>query len=340
MAATKKGADHMAKVRDALAKQFGKTAVIALSDERAKSRSAIQTVIPTGIDVIDRYLCPVGGLATGRISEVYGEEGVGKSSLCYQIIGAAQRFGADCYHLDPELSFDDTRAPVFGVDLNRLTMLQPPALEDLFEMVKTIGRLHDSARGPFLLTWDTIAATRTRAGVSAEAGSRKTGEVPRIMSEQLANILDVLAANNGHLLAFNQVRANIGVMFGDTSTTPGGKAPKFYASWRLALLGGKAIKAADNTHTGKIITALVRKTRFSEPYRKARLWFNYTTGYDNAATTIAHAKALKLMDGRAASGRAKRGKNALLEARTVLGWLDSAPAVPVPADGVARDEEE
>ena len=336
---------YLAAVDAALAKRFGKTSVIDLGKSAAASR--VTDVIPSGIEVIDRYLLPCGGFAAGRIFEVAGAENVGKSSLLAQVFASAQRDGADTYLVDPELAFDEGRAvDPFGVDLKRLRMLRPTCLEDLLEMLKVVLAARPPAAPPVLIGWDAVASTKTKAGSEAEAGQRRPGDFAAIMSDQLPIMVELLVKHRGVLLALNQLRANIGVRFGDKETTPGGRALPFYASGRIRLLGGKAVKDAKGNHIAKVITALMVKTRFSPPFRKARIRLDYATGFNNGWSTLEHAKTSGVLSGQA------RGAEALLEARRKLGWLDAPPDAAPPPETVedlldqpedsveAREEEE
>lgn len=325
----------------ALQSKFGEMKALTIDDE-AMAAAHIREFIPTGIDVLDWYILGRGGLPVGRMSEVFGEEGSGKTSLGYSAIAQVQRMGGMGVWGDPEMSFDDERARMFGVDTERLLILQPETLEEWFEQVKMTLKLHDPDEGPMLIVWDSIASMVTKGGIEREAGDRRVGDVPLVMSEELKKILPLLTRHRAHLMALNQVRAKIGVMYGDNTTTPGGKAPKFYASQRLQILGGKAVKNAKEEHIAKIVTYLGVKNRLAAPYLKGKVRLDYHVGFNNIWSTVWHAKRMKMIKCRADgfAGASVEGLAAYKESLEKLGWSSNVP-LPEEADDVdlAVDED-
>jgi len=337
------GKDVLDRTLAVLRKKFGEHTAVRMGAGAAHN-SKVTHVIPTGIEVLDYYVLgdvrgkPIGGLPCGRVSELYGSYGCGKTSLAYAALAACQRDGGTAVMTDAEFEFDEARAELFGVDLGNLLLLQPRNLEMALEQIKTVVGSHDPRRGPMLIAYDSLASSKTAAGMERVAGKRGVGDVPLIMSEEFPKILALLGPKLAHLLLLNQVRANIGVMFGDNTTTAGGNATKFYASHRLQILGGKAVKDSKTMrHTGKVITVMCAKTRFSEPYRKARVRLNYATGWDNEYSTVEHAKTLGVLAGRNAKGKAIKGHRAHAEALHKLGWPGAAAVVGAAKKG---DEQE
>ena len=313
MATTK--ADHAKRVLDAVRKEFGQGSATLLRDDEVQRPSE---VIPTGLEVHDHYVLGVGGLPVGRVIELYSEEGAGKTSLGHTYLAAAQRVGGVGALMETEHAFDPTRSPVFGVRNEDLLLLQPDHLGDVLAQIeglcKTIKAQH---LGPSVLVWDSVAATPTKAefegGVAGDAGhgadrARDLSRAMRILTKRVSESRLVL-------VCINQVRENIGVMFGDQYTTAGGKAIKFHASVRLQLLGGKAVKGTHGEHVAKDVTLMSVKNRLAPPFRKARLRLNYEEGWDNDWSTLDHAKTFG-----AAPAKSRVGARTLEAARKKLGW--------------------
>ncbi len=224
-----------------------------------------------------------------------------------------------------------------GVDIENLLVLNPETLEMCMESMKIVLNNHSPLNGPLLLVWDSIAATKTARSAKAEASKITVGETPRMLSEELPKIMKLLNSHRAHLFAINQIREKIGVMFGPTTTTPGGHSVHFYCSWRLQFFGGKAVKDKNEQHTGKIVTLVSVKTRFSAPFRKSRVRLDYATGWNNPWSTCEHAKTMKLVNPRSYSGKAKHGPTAHMEALGALGWAPGVMPPPAPA-GDSEDE--
>lgn len=339
MAAAKKPKVRDKAIIDAIRKKFGVQAALSVTEERAAA-GQITEYISTGVDVLDHYVIGRGGLPCGRISEIYGTEGCGKTSLAYSAIAAAQAEGGIAVVADSEYSFDEERARTFGVDLGGLIVLQPQNMEEFFEQVKTILEAHDPDDGKLLIVWDSLASTKTKIGETAVAGESKIGEVPRLLSQELPKLLKPLHRKRAHLMILNQIRAKIGVMFGPNTTTPGGNAPKFYASVRVEFFGGKAVKNAAGEHIAKVVTILAQKNRLAPPFRKARVRFDYATGYNNLYSTVEHAKTMKVIEPRERgfSGKGKEGVAAYTEACSRLGWKPRIPDV-IPGEHGSGDED-
>jgi recombination protein RecA len=332
----KKGAKKTA-ARKPSAKSESRTAAMArmIQSKFGGMSAAIPTgeqvieTVSTGVDVLDHYVLGRGGHPRGRILEIYGPEGSGKTSFGYQSIAQAQRAGGIGVWVESpgEGGIDESRAQVFGVDLDALLILRPATLEQSLDQMREVLTLHDADDGPMEIVWDSVAGMVTAEGQKRDAGNRKVGDVPLILSDELKKLPPLLAKHNGHLTAINQVRAKIGVMFGDNTTTPGGNALKFYASQRLAILGGKAVKDSKGQHTAKIVTLLAVKNRLGSPWRKAKVRLDYTTGFNNIWSTIWHAKVMKMIKCRADgfAGPSREGLAVYAEALEALGWQSRVP---------------
>ena len=321
-------------MRAAVDQKLGKGVAYRLEGREAASQ--VHEVIPSGIDVIDLYAVGVGGFPVGRMVEIFGDEACGKTSLLYQTIANHQRAGGVAVLADSEFSYDEDRATTLGIDSDQLLMLNARTLEDTLEGIKAILTAHDPKNGPLLIAWDSIASTKTKAGISASVGDKTPGEVARIFSDELPKIVPLMHQKRAALVALNQTRVKFGVMFGNNVETPGGKAIKFYASVRLQFFGGKAIKNALGEHTGKIVTIMGAKNRFAPPFRKVRVRFDYATGYNNEWSTIEHAKRLKVAKGPTKTGKA--GRKQYEDAMAKLGWKLRTPSEGGPVDAGGEEE--
>lgn len=322
MARKKTTVTPASRLAAAVAKKFGSGKAIILSENRAISQPT--EWLSTGVDVLDHYVLGRGGLPVGRASEWFGGNNIGKTTLLYRMLARTQKHGVAVY-IDVEQSFDEDRAVQMGVNPKTLVIVQPYSLEELFEEVKEILRLHNVNDGPMLLGWDSIASAVTETAHGKVAGKSKVADVPQILSQELKKVTAMLPRKRAHLVMLNQIRDNIGVMFGDKTNTPGGHAPKFYSSQRVQFLGGKAVKNARSEHVAKIVTAIAVKNRLGPPFRKARIRLDYSeVGYNNVWSTVFHAKRMQLMKPREKgfAGPSKEGIATYMEATELLGWPD------------------
>jgi len=263
------------------------------------ARSDVKEVIPTGIAVLDRYILGVGGLPVGRISETYSEEGVGKTSLVLGAIAACQRAGGLAIMVETEAALDSQRALAFGVNLREVILLQPGHIPEAGRQIELALQSVPKDVGPVLVAWDSIAATMSKE--EAEEGlpdSQSFDKRAKDFSQMMRVLAPLIARSRAHLMLINQVRANIGVMFGDKFITPCGKAIKFHASIRLQMFGGKAQKDSSGQHEGKDVTIMAVKNKLTRPFRKAKVRLNYTGGWDDDWSTLNHAKQLGLVEPR------------------------------------------
>ncbi len=298
-----------------LKKKYG--ARICVLQDEVQALAQVKEYIPSGMDVIDNFLLARGGAPVGRITEIIGEEASGKTALLYRWLGCVQRMGGVAALGDVELSFDDERARVHGVDISQLVMEQPANLEEALEMIKDTVGYHNPKHGPLLVGLDSIAGLNTKKGIGMAVGEAEVGAVARILSDELRDMGKLLTAHRAHLICINQIRHKIGKTFGSNLTTPGGRALGFYASSRLQFFGGKGIKVKGQ-HVGKVVTLVAIKSRMASPFRKVRLRFDYATGYNNAWSTLEHAKTLGLIKPRTRKG--ERVQPTYLEALEALDW--------------------
>src|ERR671926_1213126 len=206
-------------------KQFGKGAVMKLGEH---SMSDGLTIIPTGSIALDIAL-GVGGIPRGRIVEVFGPEGSGKTTVCLHIIAEAQRQGGIAAFIDAEHALDPTYARELGVNIDELLVSQPDSGEQALEIADMLVR----SGALSLVVIDSVAALVPRAEIEGEMGDSHVGLQARLMSQALRKLSGSLNRSGTTAIFINQLREKIGVMFGSPETTPGGRALKFYSSVRL-----------------------------------------------------------------------------------------------------------
>lgn len=306
------------RIVDKIRASFGSASALIMSE--GGSRSEVTEVIATGIEVLDHHVIGCGGLAAGKLHELFGGEGAGKSALTYAFLAAAQREGGVAALVETEEALSVERAKVFGIDLDQLALIQPEHMEQALEQMAAAMHAIPTGVGPNLLCWDSIAATPTKkeAEDGMEAGA-EMGERARMLSRACRVLMPLAAKKRTALLFVNQVRQKIGVLYGDNETTPGGNAVKFHASFRLMLSTGKSIKDGDK-HVGKYVNAYARKNRFAEPHRKAELRLDFADGWNDGWSTLNHAKDKKLVP----DSYSTRSDKQIAEAREKLGWGASA----------------
>jgi recombination protein RecA len=294
MAGPKKN-DVIDKIMAAINKGFGGAAQ-RLSKG---AKSDVKEAIPSGLETLDRYVLGCGGWPVGRISEVFSEEGGGKTSLLLAALANVQRIGGIAIMCETEVALDSKRALDFGVDLDRVILLQPGHLDEATRQIELTLESIPADAGPVLIGWDSVAATQSKEeALDGLPDKDSFDKRAKAISQAMRVLSPLVARSRTHLMLINQVRANIGVLFGDKHVTPGGKAIKFHASIRLQLFSGKAQKDPAGQHVGKDVIAVAVKNKLVRPYRKSRLRLMYDTGWDDEWTTRNHAKELKLIGGR------------------------------------------
>lgn len=323
----------------AVRKAFGKESALVLGE--GGSLAEVERTVPTGIEVLDRWVLGVGGMPVGRMVEVFGEEGCGKSTLAASCVAACQREGGVAIVADTEYALDPSRAALLGVDLGSLVLLQPGHMEEaLAQMQVAVEAACKVSKGPTLVVWDSIAATPTRREVEEGlGGDAAVGERARILSPACSVLARLAAEQRACFLFVNQVRQKIGVLFGNRTTTPGGHAVKHQASVRLQLIRGKSLKEGKGNHVGMTVTAMTFKNKHAPPFRLARARLYYSRGWDNAWSILDHAKDRKLVpDGSALDAVT------LAKALQALGWdkgpraLDAAKLLAQAYEGDAVEQ--
>ena len=240
-------------------KQFGRGAVIRLGE-----RPRIQVdVISTGSVALDLAL-GVGGIPRGRITEIYGQESSGKTTLGYHIIAEAQKKDGIAAIVDAEHAVDATYARNLGVDIDALLVSQPDTGEEALEIVDALVR----SGAVDVVVVDSVAALVPRAEIEGEMGDAHVGLQARLMSQALRKIGGSVSKTNTAAVFINQIREKIGIMFGNPETTPGGRALKFWSSVRLEVRRVDNVKVGSDT-VGTRVRVKVAKNKVAPPFRLA-----------------------------------------------------------------------
>jgi recombination protein RecA len=217
-------------------KQYGKGSIMRMGE---KATMAIESV-PTGALSLDLAL-GIGGLPRGRVTEIYGPESSGKSTLAMHVVAEAQRNGGVCAYIDAEHAMDPVYAKAIGVDIDQLLISQPDTGEQALEICDTLVR----SGAIDVLVVDSVAALTPRAEIEGEMGDVQPGLQARLMSQALRKLTASISRSNCMVIFINQIRMKIGVMYGSPETTTGGNALKFYASVRLDIRRVSTIKERD-----------------------------------------------------------------------------------------------
>src|SRR5574341_47335 len=242
-----------------LRKRFGDGAIMKLGEATGMKVDAI----PTGSISLDLAL-GVGGIPRGRVTEIYGPEASGKTTICQHVIAEAQKMGGVAAFIDVEHALDPPYAEKCGVNVDELLISQPDTGEQALEIAETLVR----SGAVDVVVIDSVAALVPRAEIEGEMGDAHMGLQARLMSQALRKLSGAIKRSNTAVIFTNQLRQKIGVMFGNPETTTGGMALKFYASVRLDVRPIDAIKSGDE-QIGNRKRVRVKKKKVAPPFRKA-----------------------------------------------------------------------
>ena len=268
-------------------KQFGKGSILRLG---SKDAIVPVSVISTGSISLDAAL-GVGGLPRGRVTEIFGPESSGKTTIALQVIAEAQKKGGIAAFIDVEHALDPAYARKLGVDIDNLLVSQPDYGEQALEITNTL-----TASGQIdVLVVDSVAALVPKAELEGEMGDSHMGLQARLMSQALRKLTGVVSRSRTCLIFINQIREKIGVMFGNPETTTGGRALKFYASVRLDIRRIAAIKDGDSV-VGNRTKVKVVKNKVASPFREAEFDIIYGEGVSKEGDLIDLGVAQNLVE--------------------------------------------
>ena len=260
----------MSNLEKALAdinKKFGKNSVIVLGDEDPNKVNCI----PTGSLQLDKALG--GGIAIGRITEIYGVEGAGKTTLCLQIVNQCQQSGDNVAYVDVENAVDLNYAKTLGVDVSSLIFSQPSSAEQALDIVEALVKSNEVK----LVIIDSVAALAPQAELDGEMGDATVGLVARLMGKALRKITAAVNKSNCAVVFINQLRSNIGG-YGNPDTTTGGRALKYAASQRIEMRKTTAIKEGQ-TVVGNLVKIKIVKNKICPPMQVVELPLIFGKGF-------------------------------------------------------------
>lgn len=277
---TKKSDATASSIKDTLAEiktKFGEDSIMKLGDKPKVNVN----VIPTGSIGLDAAL-GVGGMPRGRIIEIFGPESSGKTTLSLHVIAEAQKLGGVCAFIDAEHAMDPEYSKRLGVKIDELLISQPDHGEQALEIVESLvrsGKLD-------VIVIDSVAALTPKDEIEGDMGAHHVGKQARLMSQALRKLTSIVAKSKTVVIFINQIRMQIGVMFGNPETTPGGKALKFYTSVRLDIRRIAQIKKGEEIMGGRVRVKVV-KNKVAAPFKQTEFDLMYNEGISREGEMIA-----------------------------------------------------
>lgn len=317
-------------------KQYGKGAIMRLGDARALLKIS---AISTGSLALDVAL-GIGGIPRGRITEIFGPESSGKTTLALQVVAEAQKAGGIAAFVDVEHALDPEYAKNMGVDIDNLYISQPDTGEQALEIMESLVR----SNAVDIVVLDSVAALVPKAEIEGDMGDAQMGLQARLMSQALRKLTGAISKSLTSAVFINQIREKIGVMFGNPETTPGGRALKFYSSIRIDIRKVDTIKNGQEM-VGNRVKAKVVKNKLAPPFRQAEFDIIYGKGISRTGSVLDMAVEKSLVNrsgtwfnyGDVKMGQGRESARAFLEehpdvCREIEDKIRHA-ALPVASDG-------
>ena len=268
-------------------RSYGKGAIMRMGADGAKVQIE---AISTGAINLDAAI-GVGGIPRGRVTEIYGPESSGKTTLCLHVVANAQRAGGVAAYIDAEHALDTDYAQKLGVDIDSLLVSQPDTGEQAMEICEILVR----SGAVDVVVIDSVAALVPRAEIEGDMGESHMGLQARLMSQALRKLTGAIARSKTSVIFINQLREKIGVMFGNPETTTGGKALKFYASVRLDIRRIAAVKEKEDV-IGSHVRVKVVKNKVAPPFKQAEFDIMYAEGISHASLVLDIAAESGIID--------------------------------------------
>ena len=296
-----KSMNEISDALDSIRTKFGEEAIMKLGD---KPRVNVD-VIPTGSIGLD-WALGIGGFPRGRIVEIFGPESSGKTTLALHAVAEAQKRGGVCAYIDAEHAMDPEYSKKLGVQIEDLLISQPDTGEQALDIVESLIRTNKMD----VIVIDSVAALTPRAEIEGDMGAYHVGTQARLMSQALRKLTAIVAKSKTVVIFINQIRMQIGVMFGNPETTPGGKALKFYCSVRLDIRRIAQIKKGEEIMGGRVRVKVV-KNKVAAPFKQTEFDLMYNEGISKEGEVIALGEKFGIVSKSGASysfGEAKLGR--------------------------------